>query len=655
MKKLDTVPTIALLIGILLSAVATYVSYTLELKRAKESFLFNIEQVQIALSERLRAYELVLRGAAGFYEQSEEVTRKEWASYTTKLRRDGFITEIQGIGFAQYLTPSEVTAFEAKVRATGFPAFHVHPTTPREQYSSILYLEPFDERNQRAFGYDMYSEVTRREAMHRAAITGAAALSGRVELLQEGEIVQQAGTLMYVPVYRSEVTDDSDAGYYGALLGWAYSPFRMTDLIDDIIRGWEQDDGASIHLQIYDGTSSDPAKLLYQSAVENHPLPHHLSANQHFEFASREWLLAFHHKHELKAIGIQRPLLFAVLGILLSIAIAAYLQVATRLRVRAEKMAAQLTAELNRKQLEMEDLEARWRYALQASKAGVWDWNITTGDVYLSKGWYELLGHQPNPNEREYSTWSDRIYKDDHDQLKQTLASIIAHSQPGDDHFENEYRMYNGKGDIVWILDRGRVVERDDNGRPARIIGTVEDITEEKRQLKQLRNAAATDKLTGLPNRLYLHHKLPRLISEVVDKEEFIALFFIDLDQFKFVNDEYGHDYGDAMLIELAARFKQVLRNNDVLCRWGGDEFIAVIKSNEFIHIETVAKRLIEAASQPMTMHDVVLQAGATIGIVIYYGHVPMVPEELIRRADKLMYKAKASQRGTFLVEKIDV
>jgi diguanylate cyclase (GGDEF)-like protein/PAS domain S-box-containing protein len=638
----------------LLSAVATYVSYTLELKRAKERFLFNVEQVQIALSERLRAYELVLRGAAGFYEQSEEVTRNEWASYTNKLRRDGFITEIQGIGFAQYLTPDEVAAFEANVRASGFPAFRIHPTTPREHYSSILYLEPFDERNQRAFGYDMYSEATRREAMHRAARTSTAALSGRVELLQEGEIVQQAGTLMYVPVYRSQVTEDTDVGHYAALLGWAYSPFRMTDLIDGIIRSWEQDDGASIHLQIYDGTSADPAKLLYQSAVEDHPLPHHLLVNQDFEFAGREWFLAFHHKHELNAIGIQRPLLFAVLGILLSIAVTAYLQISTRLRLRAEKMAAQLTAELQRKQLEMADIEARWRYALQASKAGVWDWNIATGEVYLSKGWYELLDHQPDAAEGEYLTWFNCIHKDDHDHLKQTLEMFIANSQPGDDHFENEYRMHNGKGDIVWILDRGRVVERDDNGRPTRIIGIVEDITDEKRQLKQLRNAAESDKLTGLPNRFYLHHKLPTLVSEVVGKADFIALFFIDLDKFKLVNDEYGHDYGDAMLKELAERFKQVLRNNDVLCRWGGDEFIAVIKSSELIHIEAVAKRLIAAASQPMTFQDVILQVGASIGIVIYQGHVRLAPEELIRRADKLMYKAKASQRGTFLLEIID-
>lgn len=653
MKKSNRVPLIALICGILVSAFSAYISYTLETVRAKESFLFNIEQVEVALTERLRTYELVLRGAAAFYEQAKPVSRADWRNYTGKLRNDGLIAEVQGIGFAVYLTPEQIEGFNRSVRIEGFPEFALHPSGYRQRYSSILFLEPFDERNQRAFGYDMYSESTRREAMHRATVSHKAALSGRVELLQETGENKQAGTLMYVPVF-DEALSKRVKDPYEALLGWAYSPFRMTDLINGIIQAWEEDDGASISLTIYDGTVPNQGAMLYSSDTSPEVSPKFLQSSVLFTYAGRDWLLDFEHRNERLALNLQRPLLFLVLGTFVSIALAAYLRAVRSTRDRATQLAEQLTQELRVKQQEMHSLEERWRYALQATKGGVWDWNVGNGDIYFSDGWYKIFGGKPNASGHSFSSWEENIHPDDLPRLKKALADFIENSRAGDDSFENEYRMQHADGHTLWILDRGAVVERDTEGRPARIIGTVEDNTEEHQRLHQLQSAAETDRLTGLPNRAYLYKYLRTTLSAAYSRAHPLAVMFMDLDKFKRINDNYGHDVGDALLAEVASRFRAVMRDGDILCRWGGDEFLAVVEATTPEKLEHIAERLIEVAKAPIYISEHELFIGASIGIVTYAGQRPVTSRELISAADKLMYEVKANNRGHFKIAQID-
>lgn len=653
MKKSNRVPLIALICGILVSAFSAYISYALEKARARESFLFNIEQVEVALTERLRTYELVLRGAAAFYEQAQPVSRADWREYTHKLRNDGLITEVQGIGFAVYLAPEQLNEFNRTLRAQGFPDFTVHPNGSRKRYSSILFLEPFDERNQRAFGYDMYSESTRRDAMHRATVSHKAALSGRVELLQETGENKQAGTLMYVPAF-DQALKKTTKDPYDALLGWAYSPFRMTDLINGIIQAWEEDDGASISLTIYDGAVPDQDAVLYSSDTSPDVSPTFLNSSVLFTFAGRDWLLDFEHRNERLALNLQRPLLFLILGTLISIALAAYLRAVRSTRDRATQLAEQLTQELRAKQQEMHSLEERWRFAVQATKGGVWDWNVKNDDIYFSDDWYKIFGRKPDESGHSYRSWAENIHPDDLPRLKQTLTDFIENSRAGDDSFENEYRMRHADGHTLWILDRGAVVARDAEGRPARIIGTVEDVTKEHQRIHQLQSAAETDRLTGLPNRAYLYKYLRSALSDAFPRAHPLAVMFIDLDKFKRINDNYGHDVGDALLAEVASRFREAMRDGDILCRWGGDEFLAVVEVTTPEKLEHIAERLIEAAKSPIYISDHELFIGASIGIVTYAGQRPMTSRELISAADKLMYEVKANNRGHFKIAQID-
>ena len=144
-----------------------------------------MSNIQADIQVRMTAYEQVLRSAVGFFNASGWVSRSEWHTYVQSLRLQELYPGIQGVGYTVRLSPQEVDSFTSKVRAEGFPTFRVWPEGIRKEYHSIVYLEPFTERNLRAFGYDMYTEQNRRKAMQRARDAGEPALSQMVVLVQE--------------------------------------------------------------------------------------------------------------------------------------------------------------------------------------------------------------------------------------------------------------------------------------------------------------------------------------------------------------------------------------------------------------------------------------------------------------------------------------
>ncbi|MBN2437927.1 MAG: diguanylate cyclase [Deltaproteobacteria bacterium] len=135
----------------------------------------------------------------------------------------------------------------------------------RDTYTSIIYLEPFSERNLLAFGYDMFSEPIRRKAMEHARDYNEATLSGKITLVQETDKEIQAGTLMYVPVYKRGLPVRTIEERRRAIRGWVYSPYRMNDLMRGILGGWELGEGKQIRLEVFDGTSLQSEALLYDS------------------------------------------------------------------------------------------------------------------------------------------------------------------------------------------------------------------------------------------------------------------------------------------------------------------------------------------------------------------------------------------------------
>ena len=224
-------------------------------------FVHESHRITTKIDERMSAYGQILRSGAGLFAASERVSREEWATFVEKLDLDQSYRGIQGVGFSLHIPKQELAAHLSEMRKQGFPDFVIKPEGARDEYTSIIYLEPFSGRNLRAFGYDMYSEATRHAAMAQARDVGDVIFSEKVKLLQETKADVQAGLLAYFPVYRNGALTQTEEQRRAALVGWVYSPYRMNDLMAPILAK-ELD---AIRLEIFDSEGVSDAHLLYDS------------------------------------------------------------------------------------------------------------------------------------------------------------------------------------------------------------------------------------------------------------------------------------------------------------------------------------------------------------------------------------------------------
>lgn len=252
---------IVLLFGFVVTGTAWYTSNEFVNKNADLRFETRTKEISKAIRARMAEYEQVLWGGIGFFRASREVDRKEFKLYVDALDLQRNWPGIQGIGFSIPLTPEQRMDHILSVRAEGFPTFTIKPEGEREEYSSIIFLEPFDWRNKRAFGFDMWSNEMRRNAMTRARDTGEASTSGIITLVQETSTDVQRGFLTYLPLYRNGMPVNTVDDRRAAFVGWVYSPFRMGDLMKGILGDGE----TNVEYEIFDGIELTKEALLYDS------------------------------------------------------------------------------------------------------------------------------------------------------------------------------------------------------------------------------------------------------------------------------------------------------------------------------------------------------------------------------------------------------
>ena len=188
----------------------------------------------------------------------------------------------------------------------------------------------------------------------------------------------------------------------------------------------------------------------------------------------------------------------------------------------------------------------------------------------------------------------------------------------------------------------------DDQGKIQSYIGLFYDITSQKEHEKQLHHIAHFDALTELPNRLLLADRLQQGMLHADRQGDYLAVIYVDLDGFKEINDQYGHEVGDKLLVEMALRMKQVLRNSDTISRLGGDEFVAVFTDLPDTESCTpLLERLLKSISMGVNIDESVLHVTASIGVVFYPAE-GVEPDTLLRQADQAMYQAKLKSKNCY-------
>ena len=451
---------------------------------ASQEFAASCREIQAKIEVRLAAHEQILRSAGAFFADDNGVTRAEWHEFAERQKINQTLPGIQGLGFALLVPRAQLEQHVQTVRAEGFPAYRVWPEGERATYSAVVFLEPFAGRNLRAFGYDMTTEPVRRAAMERARDRDEVALSGKVTLVQEDGQDPQAGTLMYMPVYRMGAPRATVAERRAALVGWVYSPYRMRDLISAGMLGrWDLAVQRQIHLEIFDGETPAPAALLYDSQHHHGPPAITAPGAAHeieLAVAGRHWVLRFSPADGTGArVDYGRAWLVFASGTLISLLIASLVLSLANTRSGARRMAERLTADLRRS-------EERWKFALESAGDGVWDWNLAAGEIFFSPRWKAMLGYAPDEIGAGLEEWSSRVHPED---LPRAMADVQAHLDAGTAGYSSEHRMRAKDGTWRWILDRGLVVAREAGGAPLRMIGTHTDITARKQAERALRES----------------------------------------------------------------------------------------------------------------------------------------------------------------------
>lgn len=318
-RMLRHLPWLVLVFALLITWLSWYnAAVTADIAR-RDYFDFRVRDAVTRIVQRMQAYEQVLLGVQGLYKASTSVERHEFKTYVDGLRLTKNYPGIQGVGFSLIVPAAAKERHVAAVRKEGFADYTIRPEGRRDPYTSIVFLEPFTDRNLRAFGYDMYSEAVRRAAMDAARDTGTMALSGKVRLVQESGGLEQAGCLLYLPVYRNGRPSGTVPERRSNIIGWAYSPFRMDDLMEGILG----EHAGDLDIEIYDGRETTAETVMYDSdhtRSASQPAPASLHAGTVLEIAGHPWTVHIRALEGLHArVDGKRPMLIAIAGLVTSL------------------------------------------------------------------------------------------------------------------------------------------------------------------------------------------------------------------------------------------------------------------------------------------------------------------------------------------------
>ncbi len=446
-----------------------------ELAQAEqEAFDARVSEVSEEIVNRMGVYEQVLRGGVGLFESSDSVTRTEWKAYVASLKLAEKYPGILGFGFSVRIPAADLDAHLSTIRAEGFPDYVVRPPGTRAEYTPVIYLEPFTVTNQKAFGFDMFSESVRRAAMERARDIGETTMSSKIVLVQDANTEGNPGILMYLPYYKNGLPHDTLAQRRANLVGYVFAPFRVNDLMSGILESHTPSAEMDLDVEVYDGTAQSADSLLYNNdgilrALGAEPSGS-LTATRSIDLYGQTWSLYFTALPGFYAGFFDQtiPVIILLVGTVLSVLLSGLIWMFVTRGRRTLELANRLTGDLG-------DSEERWKFALEGAGDGVWDWNPQTDKALFSKRWKEMVGYAESEFPDTGAAWIEHLHPDDKDRVLTNVQEYFVSNRA---RYSVEFRMRCKDGSWKWIMARGKLISRDSDGNPLRIIGTHTDITE---------------------------------------------------------------------------------------------------------------------------------------------------------------------------------
>ena len=755
-------PWLVLLLAAGLSVLAWRFSVAAVEREARDAFEHRAEQIETAIRNRMQTYRLLLRGGAALFQASQVVSREEWRTYVASLNLSLHYPGILGMGYALHIPAPRRAAHVRELRGQGFPDYRLWPQGERDEYSAIVYLEPFTSRNQRAFGYDMTSEPARRAAMARARDSGLPTQTGKVRLVQEDGADEQSGFLLYVPVYRRGAPLNTQAERHAALTGWVYAPFRMNDLMRGIL-------GTAIipdlDLEIFDGETVSAATELYDSDASarlfrEHPHTPFANRTSQLDLAGQTWTVVMHSLPEFENHShLLQPRLVLAAGLLISLLLFALTRNLINTRAKAETLAREKTSALAESEfryrqmfesnqsvkliidptdgrivqanraaakyygyplehlnaMNMSDINtlpsAVLAVEMAAAKAArrlyfnfrhrlasgeVRDVEVYSGPVREGERTllYSVIHDVTEKNralaeqralldnavvgivhlrERRF-VWTnpkfDQMFgyppgallgqstrliynsEEDADEIGREGYAALARGE----HYQTERLLRRADGSTFWVYISGKLL---DPGEPmGGSIWILLDISAQRAaqeallaRTEELHHLSLHDPLTGLFNRRHMEEALAREVQLARRKQRSLSAIMLDIDHFKRFNDRFGHEAGDEVLRQIGGLLAGQVRETDIACRYGGEEFLLLLPESSLATAVERAETLRRAARELELLHQ-----GRDLGRVTLSLGVAELPDHaltgdaLVGAADSALYEAKAAGRDRVAV-----
>ena len=599
--------------------------------RAK-NFQVAADQIVYNLKDRMASYEVVLRGIKGFFEGSDSIDRHEFRAYVDALQLQQNASGLQGVSLILQIPAHALDKHISDMRRKGFPDYRVQPKGQRAVYAPITHVEPLDSDNLKVMGFDVLTVPVVREALERTRATGQVALSAPLRLLQDDSQAQ----VLYLPVYAAPASAHASQAPSAGPVGWVSAPFRMVDVIQSL--AGELDPGMG--LQITDSTGGPSAGVsLFDNTGKERAANGAGKASRRLEairvvnFGGRRWSLrmvplpSFAQRHQ-----DDNHLPMAMMGVLLSLLLGWLTWLLATGRDRAVGLAHTMTAELRATR---DDLES----TLNAVPDQLFEVALD-GRIHHFRSARSWLAAMPP------ALFVGRLLSD----VMPAEAAANCHAA-----LDAAHRTGYSSGHQYWLAIDGTTrwfelsVARKESASPTgspRFIALSRDITERKLAEARTHELFYFDALTGLPNRRMLIDRMEHALGGAREAAQVGAVLYIDLDNFKQINDALGHTLGDALLEQVAQRLTQLLRPGDSVARLGGDEF-AVLLHNLAPDPDAAGRAALLVAEQMRTALDVpysidthLYSTTGSIGISLFPKRDEGV-EDLLREADTAMYRAK--------------
>jgi PAS domain S-box-containing protein len=460
-----------ILFGIII-ATLLFSHYAATTTQARDQVRFDsaVQRTQGLIQNRIDTYTALLYAGRGLLAADDRLDRESFEVFVAQLELRERYPGIQGLGFSVRVLPEEVEALVAEMRQQGLETFTLRPQFPiRSEYHSIIYLEPLDERNQAAIGFDMFSEPSRREAMERARDTGSLAATRKVILVQEIDPDQQAGFLIYLPVYTTNEVPATVTERRETLQGFIYIPFRADDLLAGI---FSNENRRNVDIQVYDGTELTPANLLHRSnPTDAAPAAPRFHTTTVLDVGGQRWSIVFTSRPEFEAsLERTRVPYILVSGLLFGLVLFAISRSQNRARIAAERTALSL----QRSEAALRESESRLRCLVEANIIGIVISDRHGQILEANDAFLNIIGYTREEVLSGQVTWEQIASDGYHPVLPLNKLATLQDTSIPYEPYEKEYLRKDGSR-VSALVGTAILTE------PELRVGFVLDLTEQKR------------------------------------------------------------------------------------------------------------------------------------------------------------------------------